>query len=497
MCETTVRSTHLHKVSEHTTKPLEREKFDDGLFILDIKPSIMAKFQTSQTQINTESRNRADRRCEDGSLMNSSRDNDTNTPTIDFDDWAEDPFTLAKESDAFPPFTGVDEVANNANSNKPADFPPLSQGLALDKTSRATTEVDISKKKNGVSRKRIHSQVSSKQKETNSTPETNTDSKSASSSKKKSDYIPISRRKKKPKCMPKRPLSAYNLYFQAERTKIIANQQQENGPRIGFEGLGKIIGKQWRDLSSADKKEYEKLAEKDSERYRKEMDAYHEMKAKRLAEEDRLAAEQTPVLSRMASSKNSVQSSQFGNEQGSLRMVPVGDAFGSSTLLSHPPNSLVSAISSFPPGTSYRAVHLEQPPSSSKHPSQHSNTLDPNNSHTTAGALQGGSFPLYPPRPAGPHIPDQPSYNDASIGPGIAAALSNHNCPMPPGMGVVLPDRNGIERKYRVHYTCYSMTRENANKYIESLTGTNSDASPPRPPQQAGTNSGYNGGWGM
>lgn len=446
------------------------------------------------------------RRDETTSPINSTRDIGINNPTIDFDDWAEDPFTLTKESDVFASFVAAaveEEVANvaansnlNANANvnvNAASFAPSSSATAMGKSTNTATTGDESAAANNSSantqsRKRGHSQQSS-QKQTNSA----TNSKSTSSKKKKSDYIPISRRKKKPKGMPKRPLSAYNLYFQAERTKIIANQEEGNGPRIGFEGLGKIIGKQWRDLSSADKKDYDKLAEKDSERYRKEMDVYHEKKAKRFEEEDKRAASQTPVLSSLASSANISRASPFDvnfmKQQGSLQVVPVREAFANSLLFTHPSESMVSAISSLAPGTtgiSYRPIQVDQPPPPPRHALQHNNIMDA--LYPRSAAVQGRSPSLYFSQPMGGGRSEPPSYDGVALG-AAGAAISaaapgnnNNNCPMPPGMEVVLSDRNGIDRKYRVQYTCYSMTRENANKYIESLTGVNSSNGHPTAP---------------
>ena len=82
------------------------------------------------------------------------------------------------------------------------------------------------------------------------------------------------RRKKKPRGMPKRPLSAYNIFFQTQRTIVQAEAKNENiggSKGLGFEGLGKLIGKQWKELGKEEKKKYEILAEKDSARYREEM----------------------------------------------------------------------------------------------------------------------------------------------------------------------------------------------------------------------------------
>mmetsp|Transcript_25794 Transcript_25794/g.60471 ORF Transcript_25794/g.60471 Transcript_25794/m.60471 type:complete len:461 (+) Transcript_25794:100-1482(+) len=427
----------------------------------------------------------SERRCDDTSSINNTRDGTANTQTIDFDDWAEDPFMLEKESDVFSSFTGVEEVVHENSNANPASFPPSSSGSVLEKGPIAVTKVDPIKNSAGdsPSRKRGRFRKSSNE-ETCSRSGTGLNSKNLSSTKKKTDYIPISRRKKKPKGMPKRPLSAYNLFFQAERTKIIANQQEGNGPRIGFEGLGKIIGKQWRDLSSADKKDYEKLAEKDSERYRKEMDAYHEMKANRFAEEERRAAEQTPVLSGTSSLTNSIQASSFDSnfvkQQGYIRVVPVGEVFGNPLLFSHPPKSMFSSISSLPlrtASTPYHPIHRDQSPSPTMHTLQQGNSLS---SRSAANGIHGPPPPNYFPQ----HAP----YDGVALGPGAAMGATTsrgNSCPMPPGMEVLLSDHNGVDRRYRVQYTCYSMTRENANKYIESVTGVNANAistSPELPP---------------
>ena len=448
------------------------------------------------------------------SPMNSNtRDNErSNTPTIDFDDWPEDPFTtLAKESDVFASFATEEKEekttnavnnsnpTSNSNSNHPASstFPFVPHALLSGSSIISEKNSSMNNEKNVInavndtstsagSRKRSHFQQSQQQNQTSNSSSSNK-SASTSSTKKKSDYIPISRRKKKPKGMPKRPLSAYNLYFQAQRTTILAVQNAGNGPRIGFEGLGKIIGKKWRDLSSIDKREYDKLAEKDSERYRKEMDTYHEMKAKRYEEEEKRAVSESKALSNIcATSARDVssigQASSFGGvnyntkqqmQGGSIKVIPVGDGFVNSHL-SFPPGTQPGNIS-YRPVSMARVEHQQQPPSpryASQHQQQQqqqNNVMDINrgpspSQHFTQHMVDRSAEPT--------------SYNN-DVGPGhgpssatsSAAAPRNNNCQMPPGMEVVLSDRNGVDRKYRVQYTCYSMTRENANKYIDSLTG--------------------------
>ena len=92
-------------------------------------------------------------------------------------------------------------------------------------------------------------------------------------------------RKKKPPGIPKRPLCAYNYFFQQERMKLQGNST----PKIGFRELGKIVGRRWKGLSDEDRKQYAKLAREDSTRYRNEMEAY-KIKEKRKADEDSSSA---------------------------------------------------------------------------------------------------------------------------------------------------------------------------------------------------------------
>ena len=91
-----------------------------------------------------------------------------------------------------------------------------------------------------------------------------------------------SRRIKKKKGMPKRPLSAYNLFFQKERVRIY---EQSSG-RVTFEDLGKTIGQRWKSLSEEDRREYDELAEAEVARYRQERDVYDEMRRKTLGCKD-------------------------------------------------------------------------------------------------------------------------------------------------------------------------------------------------------------------
>eukprot|EP00536_Pseudo-nitzschia_multiseries_P011393 jgi/Psemu1/259806/estExt_Genewise1Plus.C_3840037 len=112
-------------------------------------------------------------------------------------------------------------------------------------------------------------------------------------------------RPKKPKNKPKRPLSAYNIFFRDERANILAgipdkdeeDDEDQNddhddgldGPKkkasgkkrkrpphgkIGFESLAKIVGQRWKELKPEELAKYKKLADVDMVRYRAEMESY-------------------------------------------------------------------------------------------------------------------------------------------------------------------------------------------------------------------------------
>jgi hypothetical protein len=102
------------------------------------------------------------------------------------------------------------------------------------------------------------------------------------------------RKKRKPKGQPKRPLSAYNIYFQDERRKIlseipgtnlsIVHPERQRQPqhhtrppkkmphgKIGFENLAKEIGQRWQRLDGEQISYYKGLAVKEMILYKEAM----------------------------------------------------------------------------------------------------------------------------------------------------------------------------------------------------------------------------------
>ena len=100
--------------------------------------------------------------------------------------------------------------------------------------------------------------------------------------------------KKKPKDMPRRPLSAYNFFFQEERPRVLAERKAKASVRKSeagsakpdpelFAALAQTIAGRWKRLSKKGRKRFDEMAKNDLERYRREMDAYNFRKEHGLA----------------------------------------------------------------------------------------------------------------------------------------------------------------------------------------------------------------------
>ncbi|GAX27092.1 hypothetical protein FisN_13Lh364 [Fistulifera solaris] len=110
---------------------------------------------------------------------------------------------------------------------------------------------------------------------------------------------PAKKKRKKDKNKPKRPLSAYNLFFKDERLRYLKEEEEHpptSGPKDKFLNMSREIGRRWMNLSSERRKVYEALAEEAMFRYRVSMDAY---KARKRLEEDaahQLLAQRIPTV---------------------------------------------------------------------------------------------------------------------------------------------------------------------------------------------------------
>lgn len=92
---------------------------------------------------------------------------------------------------------------------------------------------------------------------------------------------------KKPEDMPRRPLSAYNIFFREQREVILAerNEAKDKGdgvvssPGDLFSQLGKTVAKRWKELTPTRRKRLEELAKEEMVRYRSEMAEYNRKRA--------------------------------------------------------------------------------------------------------------------------------------------------------------------------------------------------------------------------
>eukprot|EP00522_Entomoneis_paludosa_P007989 CAMPEP_0172448854 /NCGR_PEP_ID=MMETSP1065-20121228/7769_1 /TAXON_ID=265537 /ORGANISM="Amphiprora paludosa, Strain CCMP125" /LENGTH=301 /DNA_ID=CAMNT_0013200443 /DNA_START=130 /DNA_END=1035 /DNA_ORIENTATION=+ len=128
---------------------------------------------------------------------------------------------------------------------------------------------------------------------------------------------------------PKRPLSAYNIFFAEERKKLLEvlpvrekGKPKDSHGKLGFAAMARIVAKKWKEIEPADKVYFDRMAEQDKRRYNKEMENWRKMKAAHEANEAearrknqeleaQAAAESTSNLA-AASAANQQQEQQQG-----------------------------------------------------------------------------------------------------------------------------------------------------------------------------------------
>lgn len=98
---------------------------------------------------------------------------------------------------------------------------------------------------------------------------------------------------KKPEGMPKRPLSAYNLFFRQEREKLLNTKQEGNkiATGIGFAGLARQIASKWKTLDVDAKNIFQSQAMDEKLRYRKEVEFWKQSRGDRKPEAGKIEEE--------------------------------------------------------------------------------------------------------------------------------------------------------------------------------------------------------------
>jgi hypothetical protein len=101
---------------------------------------------------------------------------------------------------------------------------------------------------------------------------------STSTTPKKATVVRVAKKKKwkKPKDKPKRPLSAYNIFFRHEREQLIygADGRKREKNKIGFAALAKNIAFKWKRLEGPTRRIYDVQAEFEQLRYKAEVEEW-------------------------------------------------------------------------------------------------------------------------------------------------------------------------------------------------------------------------------
>jgi hypothetical protein len=297
---------------------------------------------------------------------------------------------------------------------------------------------------------------------------------------------PCSRRRKKEQGKPKRPLSAYNLFFQKERRNILRDgSSSDESKKVSFEDLAKIIGKRWARLKKQDHKEFDELAHKDSIRYRKEMKKFDAANNISSLEQYGLTAPNHikwpsfPFANTPISSGNNIITPPFPSQYSGHPSLISAD-YG-------PPLPLYPPFSELP---EQQQQQLLQPTMQHQIAFQQATQHRANDSSFPQGhqlpqqhqqqqqLQQQPDAHAQQPAPAGSQYQHELPGPDAPL-PALANPAKTTDplrhpqaFPIPLGTEIVLCDYKGVPHKYTIQYSLYSMKRDDATKYMERLATT-------------------------
>jgi len=140
------------------------------------------------------------------------------------------------------------------------------------------------------------------------------------------------KRRNKPKDYPKRPLSAYNVFFKETREEIISSSANQEGEqreqKLDFQTMAKEIASRWKNLDKNERDRVEKLAKKDMLRYRDEVKVYEaEMVKKNREEREEAEAKAVKEAEHAAAAATAEQSTLLAerkNKEDLQRCAPLG-----------------------------------------------------------------------------------------------------------------------------------------------------------------------------
>lgn len=242
------------------------------------------------------------------------------------------------------------------------------------------------------------------------------------------------RRKKLPKSLPKRPLSAYNFFFQQLRNTLM----HENTP-LGFQDLAKMVGQHWKTLPKSERERYNVLADEDYERYQREMKEYKERENDKRKEDSLLDYQPEDI------NNNETPYMTASNNHAKLyRTDPVHPLY----LYPEQPKLTFSP-------------HFHYPP--------------------YAPPYAGTYYAPYGPHAAPPHSGLQPLPPGVMFGP-----VPSSGFPLIPQQEVLVPTPSGHLKKYKIQYAVMTMTEAAAKEYMQQWH--NMEGPPPAGPGMDGGN---------
>mmetsp|Transcript_28520 Transcript_28520/g.59552 ORF Transcript_28520/g.59552 Transcript_28520/m.59552 type:complete len:704 (-) Transcript_28520:138-2249(-) len=101
---------------------------------------------------------------------------------------------------------------------------------------------------------------------------------------------------------PHRPLNAYNIFFAAERQRLLQALPERAAPlkkpksshgKMGFADMARSVSKRWKSLDPSEKSYYLQLAEQEKQKYYVEMDKWYQAIHKDDDDDDHVDAEET------------------------------------------------------------------------------------------------------------------------------------------------------------------------------------------------------------
>jgi len=130
---------------------------------------------------------------------------------------------------------------------------------------------------------------------------------------------------------PKRSLSAYNLFFQAERKRLLqtlpdCRSQGKKKPRkshgkLGFADMARTISARWKSITPQEKAPYDELAKVDTMRYKRQMALWKEHQCKTFRNKNNAITQSSSKFAQGGAAAGVVTPQSFFNPAASFSQI--------------------------------------------------------------------------------------------------------------------------------------------------------------------------------